>query len=63
MSPDCHDDCYPQVAHRLAAPGPGHHGGGAGPGDPMGGPAPGYYEVLGSTYYDAYDELGYQVHV
>ena len=60
----CHDDVT-QVAQRLAAPGPGHalHGGGAGPGDPMGGLGPEYYDMLGSNYYDAYDELGYQVHV
>ena len=53
----------PQVAQRLTAPGPGLHGGGAGVGDPMGGPGPDYYDMFGSAYYDAYDELGYQVHV
>ena len=55
----------PQVAQRLSAQGPGHalHGGGAGAGDPMGGPGPEYYDMCGPSYYDAYDELGYQVHV
>ena len=48
----------PQVAQHLAAHSSGHAHPGGVAGDPMGE----YYDMFGSPYYEAYDELGYQVY-
>ena len=46
------------MAQHLAAHGSGHAHPGGVAGDPMGE----YYDMFGSPYYEAYDELGYQVY-